>query len=95
MWGKILGALFGMALFKWPGLFLGLMVGHWFDRSVLDRRVHDQAAPQDGTSKQGQSDGIVLVEAAPQDGKSKHGHCDGRVKLLGGHHFPLVPQQVV
>jgi len=34
MWGKILGALFGMALFKWPGFFLGLMVGHWFDRSL-------------------------------------------------------------
>ena len=34
MWGKILGALFGMALFKWPGLLLGLMIGHWFDRSL-------------------------------------------------------------
>ncbi len=34
MWGKILGALFGMALAKWPGMLLGLLVGHWFDRSL-------------------------------------------------------------
>lgn len=33
MWGKILGALFGMALLKIPGLLLGLLVGHWFDKS--------------------------------------------------------------
>jgi DnaJ like chaperone protein len=33
MWGKILGALFGMALLKIPGLFIGLVIGHWFDRS--------------------------------------------------------------
>jgi DnaJ like chaperone protein len=33
MWGKILGALFGMALLKIPGLFIGLLIGHWFDRS--------------------------------------------------------------
>jgi DnaJ like chaperone protein len=33
MWGKILGALFGMALLKIPGLFIGLVIGHWFDKS--------------------------------------------------------------
>jgi DnaJ like chaperone protein len=33
MWGKILGALFGMALLKIPGLLIGLLVGHWFDKS--------------------------------------------------------------
>lgn len=33
MWGKILGALFGMALLKIPGLFIGLLIGHWFDKS--------------------------------------------------------------
>ncbi|KKL02562.1 co-chaperone DjlA [Rheinheimera mesophila] len=33
MWGKILGALFGMALLKVPGLLLGLLIGHWFDKS--------------------------------------------------------------
>lgn len=33
MWGKILGALFGLALLKLPGLLLGLLIGHWFDRA--------------------------------------------------------------
>lgn len=33
MWGKILGALFGLALLKLPGLIIGLLVGHWFDRA--------------------------------------------------------------
>ncbi|CAM5225671.1 co-chaperone DjlA [Alishewanella longhuensis] len=32
MWGKILGALFGLALFKLPGLVLGVLVGHYFDQ---------------------------------------------------------------
>ncbi|GHG61246.1 co-chaperone protein DjlA [Alishewanella longhuensis] len=32
MWGKILGALFGLALFKLPGLILGVLVGHYFDQ---------------------------------------------------------------
>lgn len=31
MWGKILGALFGLALLKLPGLVIGLLLGHWFD----------------------------------------------------------------
>lgn len=31
MWGKVLGALFGLALFRIPGLLLGVLVGHWFD----------------------------------------------------------------
>lgn len=38
MWGKILGALFGLALFKYPGLVLGVVVGHfidqWFQRKL-------------------------------------------------------------
>ena len=33
MWGKVLGALFGLALLKLPGLILGVMIGHWFDRA--------------------------------------------------------------
>lgn len=33
MWGKILGGFFGMALAKWPGLLIGIAIGHWFDRS--------------------------------------------------------------
>lgn len=30
-WGKIIGALIGMALFKLPGAILGLIAGHMFD----------------------------------------------------------------
>jgi DnaJ like chaperone protein len=33
VWGKILGALFGLALFRLPGLVLGIMLGHWFDKA--------------------------------------------------------------
>lgn len=32
VWGKILGALFGIALFKLPGLLLGVVVGHLIDQ---------------------------------------------------------------
>lgn len=37
MWGKILGALFGLAIMKLPGLLIGVLIGHWFDRSVKNR----------------------------------------------------------
>lgn len=37
MWGKILGALFGVALLKLPGLVLGVLVGHYFDRWFQQR----------------------------------------------------------
>lgn len=37
MWGKILGALFGIAILKLPGLFIGLLVGHWFDQALRQR----------------------------------------------------------
>ncbi|MFC4701630.1 co-chaperone DjlA [Glaciecola siphonariae] len=30
-WGKIIGAIIGMAIFKLPGAILGLIVGHMFD----------------------------------------------------------------
>ncbi|WP_460858959.1 co-chaperone DjlA [Rheinheimera gaetbuli] len=33
MWGKILGALFGLALLKLPGLIIGVLLGHWFDKA--------------------------------------------------------------
>ncbi|MFC4656053.1 MULTISPECIES: co-chaperone DjlA [Rheinheimera] len=36
MWGKLLGALFGMALLKWPGLVLGLLIGYWFDKRYAE-----------------------------------------------------------
>jgi len=37
VWGKILGALFGLAILKLPGLIIGILVGHWFDRSLKGR----------------------------------------------------------
>lgn len=37
MWGKILGALFGMAILKIPGLFIGVFIGHMFDRAWRQR----------------------------------------------------------
>ena len=33
MWGKLLGGLFGLAMFKIPGLIAGVFIGHWFDRA--------------------------------------------------------------
>lgn len=32
MWGKVLGALFGLALLKLPGLILGVVLGHFADQ---------------------------------------------------------------
>jgi len=34
IFGKILGALFGMSFLGWPGLGLGLLIGHYFDKSM-------------------------------------------------------------
>lgn len=31
-WGKILGAIFGFMFLKWPGIVLGLIIGHYFDK---------------------------------------------------------------
>lgn len=56
MWGKILGALFGMALLKIPGLFIGLLVGHWFDKSyggTFERRGGFNGFSRDRTEAQG------------------------------------------
>lgn len=56
MWGKILGALFGMALLKIPGLFIGLLVGHWFDKSyggVFASRGGFNGFSRDRTEAQG------------------------------------------
>ena len=33
VWGKILGAGFGLLFARLPGLFIGLLIGHWFDRA--------------------------------------------------------------
>lgn len=40
MWGKILGALFGLALFKLPGLLLGVVIGHYCDQWFKQRLGH-------------------------------------------------------
>ncbi|MGQ4277028.1 co-chaperone DjlA [Pseudidiomarina sp. E22-M8] len=33
-WGKVLGGFFGYLFLKLPGLFLGVLIGHWFDRAL-------------------------------------------------------------
>lgn len=42
MWGKVLGALFGLALLKLPGLIIGVLLGHladqWFARQLAGWR---------------------------------------------------------
>ncbi len=82
MWGKILGALFGMALFKWPGFFLGLMIGHWFDRSL---RSSFEGAGGFGALKRDQDDAeglfmystfAVMGHLAKADGVVTTAHID-------------------
>jgi DnaJ like chaperone protein len=34
MWGKVIAGMFGYAMFKFPGLLIGIAVGHWFDISL-------------------------------------------------------------
>lgn len=33
MWGKIIGGVLGLLIARIPGAILGLLIGHWFDRS--------------------------------------------------------------
>jgi DnaJ like chaperone protein len=82
MWGKILGALFGMALFKWPGLVLGFMIGHWFDRSL---RSSFESAGGFGALKRDQDDAeglfmystfAVMGHLAKADGVVTTAHID-------------------
>lgn len=56
MWGKILGALFGLALLKLPGLILGIIIGHWFDRAMklqFERNGGFSGLFSDGSDEQG------------------------------------------
>ncbi len=56
MWGKILGALFGLALLKLPGLLLGILIGHWFDRAFrlqFEQNGGFSALFRDSTDEQG------------------------------------------
>lgn len=59
MWGKILGALFGMAILRLPGLFIGLLVGHWFDRA-LSRQFERQGGFQRLFRNQPEAQGIFM-----------------------------------
>jgi DnaJ like chaperone protein len=34
VWGKVLGGFFGYLLLRWPGIFLGVLIGHWFDKAL-------------------------------------------------------------
>ncbi|CAB0151641.1 Co-chaperone protein DjlA [Pseudidiomarina piscicola] len=33
-WGKVLGGFFGYLFLRFPGLLLGVVIGHWFDRAL-------------------------------------------------------------
>lgn len=34
IWGKVLGGFFGYLLLRLPGIFLGVLIGHWFDKAL-------------------------------------------------------------
>ena len=34
IWGKVLGGFFGYLLLRLPGVFLGVLIGHWFDKAL-------------------------------------------------------------
>jgi DnaJ like chaperone protein len=56
VWGKILGALFGLALLKLPGLLIGVLLGHWFDRAFkqqFEREGGFSSLFQDNEDEQG------------------------------------------
>ena len=54
MWGKILGALFGLALLKIPGLILGIILGHWFDKAF--RQQFEQNGGFSGLFRDGEDE---------------------------------------
>ncbi|MAD73702.1 MAG: co-chaperone DjlA [Rheinheimera sp.] len=53
MWGKILGALFGLALLRLPGLFIGLILGHWFDMKMGANLARFRGIFQESADQQG------------------------------------------
>lgn len=88
MWGKLLGAMFGMALFKWPGLLLGLLIGHWFDRS-LRSSFEDSggfaALKKDNSEAQGvfmYSTFAVMGHLAKADGVVTSAHIDKATEFM-------------
>ena len=54
MWGKILGALFGLALLKVPGLIIGIILGHWFDKAF--RQQFEQNGGFSGLFRDGEDE---------------------------------------
>lgn len=82
MWGKILGAMFGMALFKWPGLLIGLAIGHWFDtsfRSTFEAAGGFNALKKENSEAQGlfmYSTFAVMGHLAKADGVVTAAHID-------------------
>ncbi|RUO58910.1 co-chaperone DjlA [Pseudidiomarina marina] len=46
IWGKILGGFFGFLFARFIGLLLGLMIGHWFDKSLTRAMQQNSTQPQ-------------------------------------------------
>lgn len=88
MWGKVLGALFGMAMFKWFGLIPGLLIGHWFDRSM--REQFEKQGGFAGLQKdRGDAPGLfmystfaVMGHLAKADGVVTPAHIDKAVAFM-------------
>ena len=82
MWGKVIAGLFGYALFKLPGLVIGLAVGHWFDRS-LAKKFEASGGFAGFQTDQGESQGLfmyctfaVMGHVAKADGVVTQAHIE-------------------
>lgn len=88
MWGKLLGGLFGLAMFKLPGLIAGVFIGHWFDRSL--RQQFEQAGGFAGFKRDsGEAQGLfmystfaVMGHLAKADGVVTPAHIDKAVTFM-------------
>ncbi len=88
MWGKLLGGLFGLAMFKIPGLIAGVLIGHWFDRSM--RQQFEQAGGFAGFRRDaGEAQGLfmystftVMGHLAKADGVVTTAHIDKAVAFM-------------
>jgi len=97
MWGKLLGGLFGLAMFKIPGLIIGVFIGHWFDRSM--RQQFEQAGGFAGFKRdQSEAQGLfmfstfaVMGHLAKADGVVTTAHIDKAVAFM--QQLGLGPQQ--
>lgn len=88
MWGKLLGGLFGLAMFKILGLIVGVFIGHWFDRGM--RRQFEQAGGFAGFKRdQSEAQGLfmfstfaVMGHLAKADGVVTTAHIDKAVAFM-------------